>query len=174
MKLRVVKWFTCSQSISGYKGKEMPHLGYSNCARPFTQGSRYFHHEHLCSKHLCYKPFHYIINWPWYNSAIKYKITENKRRTLKLCNETWKINSKIKKKTLLQNRKYLNTFKMGVDWWKNCSSNWFYLILWVILKDSYLKSFIYRITHFFGLLIHLLWYHAFLYLLKGFLSLKEV
>ena len=100
MKRRVVKWFTCSQSISGYKGKEMPHLGYSNCARPFTQGSRYFHHEHLCSKHLCYKPFHYIINWPWYNSAIKDKITENKRRTLKICNETWKINSKIKKKKL--------------------------------------------------------------------------
>ena len=32
------------------------------------------------------------------------------------------------KRALMQNTKYLNTFKMCVDSWQQCASNWFYFM----------------------------------------------
>lgn len=72
---------------------------------PIFQGW-YFYHRHLCGKLSCCK-----TNWLWSSFAMKVKLTKNQRRTFikkhRVKHKT--TNNKIIS-TLLQNRKYLNTF----------------------------------------------------------------
>lgn len=85
-----------------------------------------------------------------------------------------KMNNKIKN-TLLQNIKYLNTFKMySVDSWQYCANNCLYFVGGTLSTCLQSLSLI-ILDFFFCLLIHLLlWWCAFSFFTKMYSFIKRV
>ena len=95
-------------------------------------------HSHFCHRHFqCLIGYRHFC----YKRAKKRK----KRRDIKkeiMKHEKWIT----KLKTLLQNTKYVKTFKMCIDSRQYCTKNWFYIVS-SIFKHLFSKSFIHNVIH---------------------------